>query len=155
MEKRKKLHDYSLLLIFLAVLDVFSFFATLIASVVDGAVNEALAKVEPSLLDGVKIGLVVVAVLMAVLTLSEAFIGLKGLRVSRKPSTNKGYITAAKVFLVLSIIASASFFVSFFEHNTSIVNDIFNFVNAVLDVVVYVIFIKAANDVRADALVVE
>ena len=155
MEKRKKLHDYSMVLIFLAVLDVFSFFATLIASIVDGTINEVLATVEPNLLVGVQIGLVVVAALMTVLTLSEAFIGLKGLKVSREPSTDKGYITASKVFLFVSLIASVSFFASFFGNNISIVDTIFNFVNAVLDVCVYAIFIHAANDVRADALAVE
>ena len=150
MDKRKNLHDYSLLLIFLSVLDVFSFVATVIAGIVDGTVSDALATVEADMLTAVKIGLVVAAVLMALLAFAEVFIGIKGLKVSREPSADKGYIIATKIFFVLSIVASISFFVTFFDGNAPIVDTILNFANAVLDIAVYAIFIKAANAVRAD-----
>lgn len=152
MNNRKNLHDYSLLLIFLAVLDLFSFFADMIASIVDGSVKESLTTVDPEILGAVKIGLIVVAVLMALLTFSNAFIGFKGLKVAREPKADKGYITAAKIFLVLSLIASVSFFLSFFDGTTPIVENIFNFANAALDVAIYALFIKTANAVRAEVL---
>lgn len=152
MEQRKKLHDYSLILIFLALLDVFTFVATGIASFLDGTMQNALATVEPSILVPVKIVLGVLAVIMALATFGEAFIGFKGLKVSREPNADKGYITAAKFFLVLSAIASVSAFASFFDNKADLVDTILNFCNVVLDVVLYVLFIKCATAVRADAL---
>ena len=152
MENRKKLHDYSLILIFLALLDVFTFVATIIASLLDGSIQNALKTVEPSLLVAVKVMLGVLAALMAIETVAEAFIGFKGLKVSREPSADKGYITAAKFFLVFSVIASVSAFTSFFDSNADLVDTILTFGNVVLDVVLYALFIKCANAVRADAL---
>ena len=152
MDKRKNLHDYSLLLIFLAVLDVFNFVGTVIAGLVDGTVSKALESVEADILGAVKITLVVFAALMVLLTLAEAFIGFKGLKVSRQPSADKGYITAAKIFFVLSIIASVSTFTTFFEDGVSVVDTALTFTNAVLDIFVYAAFIKSAKAIRADFL---
>ena len=150
--KRKTLHDYSLVLILLAVLDVFSFFAMAIAGIVNGSISETLATVEPDLVGAVKIGLIVCFVIMALLTFSTAFVGFKGLKVSREPNADKGYITVAKIFLVLSAIAAVSFFASLFDGNSDLVDAIFSFANVVLDLVIYALFIKAANAVRADFL---
>jgi hypothetical protein len=152
MEKRKNLHDYSLLLIFLAVLDLFTFALTVIDGIVDGSIAKALDKVEPDMLMGVKVFLGIIFAVTLLLTVAEALIGIKGLKVSREPNADKGYIGAAKVFFVLSIIATVSFFMTFFENNAPIIDTILNFVNVVLDVAVYAIFIKSAKAVRADVL---
>lgn len=152
MDKKKHLHDYSLLLIFLAVLDVFTFVATVVASLVDGTVSDALASVEPDILVATKVMLGVIVALAVLLTFAEAFIGFKGLKVCREPSADKGYIVAAKVFLVFSVIASVATFVTFFENGVPVVDTAINFANAVLDVFVYACFIKYANAVRADVL---
>lgn len=152
MENRKKLHDYSLALIFLAVLDLFVYFANLATGVINGTINDALKTIEPNMVDAVKIVLLVVAVLMAILTLSEAFIGFKGLKVAREPNSDKGYITASKVLLVLCVIAFASQIVSLFGGNTDIVSEVFNIISVALDIVIFAIFIKVANSVRAEAI---
>jgi hypothetical protein len=152
MDKRKDLHDYSLVLIFLSILDVFSFFARLIASIVNGTVSDALATVESDILGAVQIVLVVFVALMTVIALSEAFIGIKGLKVAQNPSADKGYIVAAKILCVLSVIAAASFAANFFGGNVDIVTNIFNLVNSVLDVVVFVLFIQVATSVRSSVL---
>ena len=152
MENRKKLHDYSLLLIFLSVLDLFTYFASLIASVINGTVSDALSTVEPDILGAVEVGLIIVACLMAVLTLSDAFIGIKGLKVARNPVADKGYITAAKVLFVLSILAFALHVSAYFEGSADVVQNTLTVVNTGLDVVVFAILIKVANAVRAEAL---
>lgn len=152
MNKRKDLHDYSLVLILLSVLDVFSFFARLIASIVNGTVSDVLATVESDILGAVKIGLIVFVALMTVIALSEAFIGIKGLKIAANPNTDKGYIVAAKILCVLSVIAAASFCSNFFGSNVDIVTNIFNLINSVLDVVIFVLFIRVANSVRSSVL---
>ena len=96
--------------------------------------------------------IVIVAVLSASMTFAEIFLGFKGLKVSREPNADKGYITLAKVFLVLSFIASIAIFVTFFDGKASIVDTALNFTAAVLDVAIYIIFIRAAKSVRSDFL---
>ena len=153
MEKnRKNLHDYSLLLVFLAVLDLFSFFASVIGNMIKGTIDEQLATVEPDLVGAVKVALVAIVILMAALTFSSAFVGFKGLKVARIPNADKGYIVVAKVFLVLSIIAAVSFFAGFFDSKVDVAETIINFANIVVDICAYILFIKAANAVRADFL---
>ena len=152
MDKRKNLHDYSMLLIFLAAIDVFNFVATVVSSIIDGSFSDALVSVESDMVNAVKIALIIVAALMVIMTLAEAFIGFKGLKISREPNADKGYITMAKVFLVISIIASISFFVTFFDGKTPIIDTALNFVAVVLDVAIYIIFIKTAKSVRSDFL---
>ena len=154
MEKRNKLHDYSLALIFLAILDIFVFAGTVLAAYVSGTLQEALVLNNPENLTSVKVMLAAFVGLMGLMMLAEAWIGIKGLKVSRAPSADKGYITAAKIFLVLSLFVAVSTFVGFFE-TTAHVDSAITFVNAVLDVIVYAMFIKLANAVRADALLMK
>ena len=154
MDKRNKLHDYSLALIFLAILDTFVFAATVLAAYVSGDLREALALNYPDNFTAVKVMVGAFTGFMGLMMLAEVWIGIKGLKVSRAPSTNKGYITAAKIFLVLSLFVAVSTFVGFFE-TTAHVDSAITFVNAVLDVIVYAMFIKLANAVRADARIMK
>lgn len=155
MENRKNLHDYGLVLIVLGVLNLFMFVSTMITGLVDGSITAALANVEAEILVAVKIVLGVLGGLMGLLVFADVLIGMKALKVSKTPNADKGYITAAMVFFVMSIIAAVSAFASFFDGNTPIVDAILNFANAALGAVVYFLFIKAAQAVRQDVLNVE
>ncbi len=148
MEKRKNLHDYSLVMILLAVLGTLNFVATAVGSWVDGTVSDALATVEADLLLPVKIGLCVVAVLMVFLSLAEVFIGVKGLKISREPNADKGHIVASKIFLAINVLAVISLVASLINNEAPVVDTVLTLVNAVLDIIVYVYFIKSANAVR-------
>lgn len=152
MENRKKLHDYSIIMICFAVLNVFTFVGTIIASLVDGSIGKALDTVEADMVGAVKIGLIIFSVLTALLTFSDAFIGIKGLKVSREPNTDKGYIIAAKIFFVLSVLATISAVAALTDKNTQIIDGILTLANAVIDVFLYALFIKAANAVRKEAM---
>lgn len=152
MENRKKLHDYSIIIICFAVLNVFTFAGTVIASLVDGSIGKALDTVEADMVGAVKIGLIIFSVLTALLTFSDAFIGIKGLKVSREPNTDKGYIIAAKIFFVLSVLATISAAAALADKNTQIIDGILTLANAVIDVFLYALFIKAANAVRKEAM---
>ena len=87
---------------------------------------------------------------MALLVLAEAFIGIKGLKVSRQPNADKGYITVTKVFFVINIIAVLSFVTSLFGPEVSVVDTILTLANTVLDIVIYAFFIKYATAVRKE-----
>jgi hypothetical protein len=152
MQNRKNLHDYGLVLIVLGVLNLFMFLSTVVAGFVDGTMAESLATVEAELLVAVKVVLGVIGGLMGLLVPADILIGLKALKVSKNPNTDKGYITVAKVFFVMSVIATVSSIFPFFDANAPIVDTILTFANAALDAVVYILFIKAAQAVRRDVL---
>ena len=150
MEKRKKLHDYSLVMILLAVLGAFNFISTAVGSLIDGTVSDALATVDADILLPVKIVFCVLAAMMVFLALAEAFIGIEGLKISREPDDSKGHIIASKIFLVINGIAVVSLVASLINNEASVVDTVLTLANTVLDIIFYVLFIKAANAVREE-----
>lgn len=152
MQNRKTLHDYGLILIVLGVLNLFMFISTVVASLVDGTVAETLASVEPQILVAVKVMLGVIGGLLGLIVFADVLIGIKALKVSKNPNTDKGYITAAKVFFVMSVISAISAAITLFDGSAPIIDAILNFANATLGAVVYVFFVKAAQAVRRDVL---
>ena len=152
MQNRKNLHDYGLVLVVLGVLNLFMFISTVVADLVDGSITEMLAGVEAEILVAVKIVLGVLGGLLGLLVFADVLIGIKALKVSKSPNADKGYITAAKVFFVMSVIAAISAFASFFDGKTLIVDAILNFANAALGAAVYFMFVRAAKAVRRDVL---
>ena len=152
MKNRKDLHDYGLVLVVLGVLNLFMFISTVVAGLVDGTITEALATVEAEILVAVKIVLGVIGGLMGLLVFADVLIGIKALKVSKNPSADKGYITAAKVFFVMSVVSAISAFFTFFDGSAPIVDAILNFASAALSAAVYVLFVRAAQAVRRDVL---
>ena len=153
MENRKTLHDFSLIIILLALLSAFLFVGTLVSGWVNGSVDRLIASTDPSLALATKICIGVYAGLEICLILSQVAIGCKGLNVSQKPTSDKGYIVAAKIFFALSIIAAISAIFSIVgAKNGYVIDTILRFVSAALDVAIYGMFIKAANDVRRDVI---
>ena len=152
MQNRKNLHDYGLVLVILGILNLFMFVSTVVTGLVDGSLAETLATVDADILIAVKVVLGVLGGLLGLLVFADVLIGIKALKVSKNPNTDKGYITVAKVFFVMSVIATVSSIFPFFDANAPIVDTILTFANAALDAVVYVLFIKAAQAVRRDVL---
>ena len=152
MQNRKNLHDYGLVLIILGILNLFMFVSTVVASLVDGSTAEALAKVEAEILVATKVMLGIFGGLLGLLVLADVFIGIKALKVSKNPNTDKGYIIAAKVFFVMSVISAISAAVTLFDSSAPVVDAILNFASAALSAAVYVYFIMAAEAVRRDVL---
>lgn len=148
MEKRKKLHDYSLVMILLAVLGTLNFVSTAVSILIDGTVRDAFASVDAEILLPVKIVFGILAVLMVFLTLAEAFIGIKGLRISREPNADRGHIVASKIFLVINVLAVVSLVASLINNEAAVADTVITLANAILDIIVYIYFIKSANAVR-------
>ena len=88
--------------------------------------------------------------MMVFLALAEAFIGIEGLKISREPDDSKGHIIASKIFLVINGIAVVSLVVSLINNEAPVVDTVLTLANTVLDIVFYVLFIKAANAVREE-----
>lgn len=152
MENRKKLHDYGLVLIVLGVFDFFTFVSTMLIAYFDGTFTEALAKVDSDILVPVKVVLGIITVIMGLFVFADVLLGMKALKVSKTPVADKGYITLAKVFFVLSMIATVSNAVTLFDGNASISDTILNLANSALGAIVYFSFIKYAKAVRQDVI---
>ena len=152
MENRKKLHDCGLALVIVGILNLFMFISTVVEEIVDGSFAEALATVEADILVAVKIVLGIVFAILALLVFADVLLGIKALKVSKKPNASKGYITIAKIFLVLSCIAVISHVISIFSGNASAIDSALNVANATLSVSVYTLYVIAAGAVRKDFL---
>ena len=153
MKERKKLHDCSIYLIMLAIIDIISWFTSTNRFFNDGSFDEAIANVEPGLQTAVKVCLVVILVLQLALSVSQIVIGHVGLKVSSNPNAGKGYITASKVLFVLNIIAVVSVVIVLFDAESKyIIDHVLSLVASVADTLIVFFFIKAAKAVRQSVL---
>ena len=152
MRNRQNLHDAGIALILFGIVHLVLFAATVIADLVDGSFAAAMAEVKPEYLVATKVTIGILGGLMGLLVLTDAFIGIKALKVSKKPDTSKGYITVAKVFFVISVIAAVVYVGTLIGGRAPIVDTILNLASTVLDAVVYFLFAKAALAVRNDVI---
>ena len=153
MENRRKLRESGLVLIISGIVNLFMFVATVIGSIVDGTVAESLANVDADLLVVVKALLIVAGVIMALLAAADAFLGIKAIKVSKNPTASKGYITIAKVFLVLLCVVTVYHIImTIVGGRAAAVDSGINLANSALNIFIYNWFIKSAEDVRKDVL---
>ena len=152
MKNRQRLRDCGLALIIFGILDLFVFVGTIIDSLVDGTVAEGLANVEADILVAVKVVLIIFAVFLGVLVAADIFLGIKAIKVSQNPDASKGHIIVAKVFLILSAIATVSCAISIFGNSPSVVDSILNVANSTLSVAIYTLFVVSAEAVRKDVI---
>lgn len=153
MENRKNLHDYSLVLILLSLLDIVSIVTGSLASFFDGTVDKAITNAPSDIASYIRPVYIGIIVFSVILTAAQILIGAKGLKVSKTPSAAKGYITAAKIFLVLNVIGVVGSVSTLVQGEYSDLFDaILSMIIVALDVFVYAIYIKVANAVRKDFL---
>ena len=152
MENRRKLHESGVVLIIIGILNLFMFLATIVRSIVNGAVDKALATVEADMLGAVKVGLVIVCVIMSLFVVADVLLGLKAIKVSKKPTASRGYIIVAFIFCILGAIAVISNAISVFSGNGSIFDSSLNMGTTALSVCIYAWFISSASAVRKDVL---
>ena len=153
MKNRKNLHDLGLILIFFGVIDLFMFISTIITSFFDGTMETAFSTVEPEILLAVKIGVGIMGALMGLIVFADVILGIKALKVSEKPNADKGYIIVAKVFFVVSVLAVISIISTLVTGGGSLIDNILNLISTAMSIIVYVLFIRSAQAVRKDVLV--
>lgn len=84
---------------------------------------------------------------------ADAFLGIKAIKVSKNPTASKGYITIAKVFLVLlCVITVYHIIMTIVGGRAAAVVSGINLANSALNIFIYNWFIKSAEDVRKDVL---
>ena len=90
--------------------------------------------------------MIVMFVVGLVLLLPQLYVGVKGMKIAKNPTSSKGHIVWAVILLVFSafgIIATVSSIVE----QVNVVDNVITLVNHALDVIVYCMYIKYANRV--------
>ena len=89
---------------------------------------------------------IVMLVVGLILLLPQLYVGVKGMKIAKNPTSSKGHIVWAVILLVFSafgIIAT----VSSIAEQVNVVDNVITLVNHALDVIVYCMYIKYANRV--------
>ena len=151
MEKKAELRGIGIALIVLGIFNVLTFVATVVKSLIDGTVSGALATVEADILVAVKVVLIVLCAIMVLIAGADILLGVKAIKVSKKPNASKGYIIVAKVFTILTCIAVIVNIISMFTGNVaSAVDSGVNMCSYAITLIIYSFFIKSAEAVRND-----
>ena len=90
--------------------------------------------------------MIVMLVVGLILLLPQLYVGVKGMKIAKNPTSSKGHIVWAVILLVFSafgIIAT----VSSIAEQVNVVDNVITLVNHALDVIVYCMYIKYANRV--------
>ena len=152
MENRRKLHESGVVLIVIGILNLFMFIATIVDSIIDGTVAEGLANVDASALGFVKAGIIVISIIMAILVGADIILGIKAIRVSKKPTASRAYIIVAFIFCLMGAVAIISNAISIFSGSGAILDASLNAGSTILSVFVYAWLINNAEAVRKDVL---
>ena len=153
IDNRRNLRDYSICLLTLVFLGVFSMVFSLIRGYFDGTFNQIFETADPTLVNITKIVLAVILVIELVIIVAQIMIAVKGIKISEKPTSAKGYITAATVFFVLNVVCFSFYVASLINADPStIFNTSLSIVSTGCDVVCYAFFIKYAKAVRQEAV---
>jgi hypothetical protein len=148
MEQRKELRGYSIVLIVLGIAELFKFVTSLIIMIKDGSLEAAFAGVEADVLTAVKITTYVILGLCALLTLADVAIGIKGIKIAKKPDSSKAHIVWGILLTVLTAIGLISPFLALVQGSDEVFANISALCSIVVDLMVLFDYVKYAIAVR-------
>lgn len=90
--------------------------------------------------------MIVVFVVGLILLLPQLYVGVKGMKIAKNPTSSKGHIVWAVILLVFSAFGIISTVTSIAEQ-INVVDNVITLVDHALDVIVYCMYIKYANRV--------
>lgn len=90
--------------------------------------------------------MIVVFVVGLILLLPQLYVGVKGMKIAKNPTSAKGHIVWAVILLVFSAFGIISTVTSIAEQ-INVVDNVITLVDHALDVIVYCMYIKYANRV--------
>lgn len=150
-KSRKNLRDYSIVVLLFAAVS----FARLTVSFIFELDNIPTNLPADITTEAFKIVLIVIFALSLLFLLPQIFVGFKGLKMSRTPDSSSSHIVWAMILLVLSVIALVSpvmELVNAEELTRSIITtNIIELCDCLIDVVLFIFFVKYAKEVRAAA----
>ena len=90
--------------------------------------------------------MIVMFVVGLILLLPQLYVGVKGMKIAKNPTSSKGHIVWAVILLVFSAFGIISTVTSIAEQ-INVVDNVITRVDHALDVIVYCMYIKYANRV--------
>lgn len=90
--------------------------------------------------------MIVMLVVGLILLLPQLYVGVKGMKIAKNPTSAKGHIVWAVILLVFSAFGIISTVTSIAEQ-INVVDNVITLVDHALDVIVYCMYIKYANRV--------
>ena len=90
--------------------------------------------------------MIVMFVVGLILLLPQLYVGVKGMKIAKNPTSSKGHIVWAVILLVFSAFGLISTVTSIAEQ-INVVDNVITLVDHALDVIVYCMYIKYANRV--------
>ena len=90
--------------------------------------------------------MIVMFVVGLILLLPQLYVGVKGMKIAKNPTSSKGHIVWVVILLVFSAFGIISTVTSIAEQ-INVVDNVITLVDHALDVIVYCMYIKYANRV--------
>lgn len=90
--------------------------------------------------------MIIMFVVGLILLLPQLYVGVKGMKIAKNPTSSKGHIVWAVILLVFSAFGIISTVTSIAEQ-INVVDNVITLVDHALDVIVYCMYIKYANRV--------
>lgn len=146
-QSRKNLKNASIIVLALAGFSLLNILFELFFGELSGELNNA--KIPDGSPGNValiaRIFILVVSVLML---LPQAYIGIKGLKIAKKPNSSKGHIVWGIILVVLTAAGLISPLVSFLQGNGEAFGNVSEFLSIAVDVAVLLGYVKFAMEVR-------
>lgn len=146
-QSRKNLKNASIIVLALAGLSLLNILFELFLGELSGELNNATFP-EGAQENVVLIAQIFILVVSVLMLLPHAYIGIKGLKIAKKPNSSIGHIVWGIILVVLTAVGLISPLVSFLQGNGEAFANVAEFLSVAVDVAVLVGYVKFAMDVR-------
>ena len=146
-QTRKNLKTSSIIVLALGGLSLLNILFELFFGQLNGELNNA-AIPEGAPENIVLITKIFILVVSVLLLLPQAYIGIKGLRIAKKPDSSKGHIVWGIILIVFTATGLISPLLAFVQGNGNAFGNISELCSMVVDVVVLFEYVKYARAVR-------
>ena len=89
---------------------------------------------------------IILCLIYVVIFLPQIYVGVKGIKMSKKPDSSKAHIIWAVIFVAFAVFSAVSAVVNMIN-NKDMTGNIFRLIDAVIDFVLYFFYVKYAKQV--------
>ena len=146
-QSRKNLKNSSIIVLALAGLSVLNILFELFFGELSGELNNATVP-EGASENVVLIAKIVILVVSVLMLLPQAYLGIKGLKIAKKPNSSIGHIVWGIILVVFTAAGLISPLVSFLQGNGEAFANVAEFLSIAVDVAVLAGYVKFAMNVR-------
>ncbi|MBO5883333.1 MAG: hypothetical protein J6Q78_02880 [Clostridia bacterium] len=146
-QSRKNLKNSSIIVLALAGLSLLNILFELFFGELSGELNNATVP-EGAPGNVVLIAQIFILVVSVLMLLPQAYIGIKGLKIAKKPNSSIGHIVWGIILVVFTAAGLISPLVSFLQGNGEAFGNVSEFLSIAVDVAVLAGYVKFAMNVR-------